>query len=73
MKNQLSSTFQDLLHRKKITTAELADFLRISPKSAISSLCRKGHYLGMRPCKLANGRLLWDADEVSRLLNGEDL
>jgi hypothetical protein len=58
---------------KKLTTVEMAACLRISPNTPIAALSRAGHYLGMRPCKLGNGRLLWDADEVSRLLNGENL
>jgi len=58
---------------EKITTAELAAYLRISPKTPIAALCRDGHYLGMIPLKLASGRLLWDADKVRQLLNGEVL
>ncbi|MBT9520014.1 MAG: DNA-binding protein [Dechloromonas sp.] len=58
---------------KKLTTNELAAVLRVSPQTPIAALSRAGHYLGLRPCKLRNGRLLWDADEVSRLLNGEVL
>jgi hypothetical protein len=58
---------------KRLTTIELAVCLRISPKTPIAALSRAGHYLGMVPCKLSNGRLLWDADKVNRLLNGEVL
>lgn len=58
---------------KKLTTNELAACLRVSPQTPIAALSRVGHYLGLRPCKLGNGRLLWDADEVNRLLNGEVL
>lgn len=58
---------------KKLTTNELAACLRISPQTPIAALSRAGHYLGLRPSKLRNGRLLWDADEVNRLLNGEVL
>ena len=58
---------------KLLTTVEMAECLRISPKTPIAALSRAGHYLGMVPCKLSNGRLLWDADKVSRLLKGEVL
>lgn len=58
---------------KKLTTSELAACLRVSPQTPIAALSRAGHYLGLRPRKLGNGRLLWDADAVSRLLNGEVL
>lgn len=56
---------------KKFTTEELAGLLRVVPQTIRASLCRKSHYLGLRPLKLANGRLLWDAGEVERLTNGE--
>ena len=55
----------------KITTEELAGLLRIVPQTARAGLCRNGHYLGMRPVKLPNGKLLWDAAAVERLTSGE--
>lgn len=58
---------------EKFTTAELAAYLRISPKTPIAALCRQGHYLGLIPLKLASGRLLWDAEKVRHLLSGEVL
>jgi hypothetical protein len=57
----------------KITTEELASMLRIAPQTARASLCRKGHYLGLRPVKLSNGKLLWDVAEAERILAGEEL
>lgn len=55
----------------KLTTEELAASLRIVPQTARAALCRNGHYLGLRPVKLPNGKLLWDAAEVERLTAGE--
>lgn len=55
----------------KITTEEMAGQLRIVPQTARAGLCRNGHYLGMRPVKLPNGKLLWDAAAVERLTSGE--
>ena len=55
----------------KLTTNEMAAQLRIVGQSVRASLCRNGHYLGMRPVKLPNGKLLWDANEVARLVSGE--
>jgi hypothetical protein len=55
----------------KITTQEMAGQLRIVPQTARAGLCRNGHYLGMRPVKLPNGKLLWDAAAVERLTTGE--
>jgi len=56
--------------RRKLTTEELAVLLRITPQTARAGLCRNGHYLGLKPLKLPNGKLLWDAAEVERLLSG---
>jgi len=54
----------------KITTEELAASLGVEPQTPRASLCRNGHYMGMRPVKLPNGRLLWDAAELDALLSG---
>lgn len=55
----------------KISTEELAAALRVVPQTVRAGLCRKGHYLGLRPVKLPNAKLLWDVREVARLLSGE--
>lgn len=55
----------------KLSTEEAAAKLRAAPQTPRSSLCRLGHWMGMRPVKLPNGRLLWDAAEVERLASGE--
>jgi hypothetical protein len=55
----------------KISTEELASLLRIAPQTARAGLCRNSHYLGLKPVRLPNGRLLWDTAEVERLLAGE--
>lgn len=60
----------DGLRRAKLSTEELAAGVRVKPQTIRAALCRNGHYLGLRPCKLPNGRLLWDAAEVDRLLAG---
>ena len=55
----------------KLSTEEAAARLRAAPQTPRASLCRLGHWLGMVPVKLPNGRLLWSADEVERLAAGE--
>ncbi len=55
----------------KLSTEEAAAKLRAAPQTPRASLCRLGHWMGMRPVKLPNGRLLWDAAEVDRLASGE--
>ena len=56
---------------RKLDTAEAADRLRIRPQTLRRALCLQGHYFGMRPVKLPNGRLLWDAADLDRLTAGE--
>lgn len=56
---------------RKISTEELAARLLVKEQTIRAGLCRAGHYLGLRPVKLANRRLLWDAAEVEALTSGE--
>ncbi len=55
----------------KLSTEELAAALRLKPQTIRAALCRKSHYMGMRPVRLPNGRLLWDAADLDRLTAGE--
>lgn len=54
--------------RKFITTAEFAQRLAIKEATAQRSHCINGHYLGIRPVKLPNRRLLWPLAEVEKLM-----
>ena len=36
----------------------------VKPASVRSRYCREGSYFGVKPRKLANGRLLWPVDEA---------
>lgn len=56
---------------RKLDTAEAAERLRIRPQTLRRALCLHGHYFGMRPTKMPNGRLLWDAAQVEVLTCGE--
>ena len=53
------------------TTEELARRLGLRPQTLRAALCRNGHYFGLRPVKLPNGRLLWPADAFDKLTSGE--
>jgi hypothetical protein len=57
--------------KAKLSTEEVAAALCVAPQTPRASLHRLGHWMGMRPVKLPNGRLLWDAAEVERLASGE--
>ncbi|MCG5530957.1 hypothetical protein LRD18_08735 [Halorhodospira halochloris] len=51
-----------------LTTPELAKAIGMKPDSIRVRLCRTGSFYGLRPGKLPNGRLIWPADSVERLL-----
>lgn len=57
----------------KSTTKELAERLRTEPQTVRAGYCRNGHYLGLKPVKLPNGKLLWETSSIDRLLSGEVL
>ena len=67
----MNTQLQVITRPRKLDTAEAADRLRIRPQTLRRALCLQGHYFGMRPTKMPNGRLLWDAADLDRLLTGE--
>ena len=66
-------TLQVITRPRKLDTAEAAEVLRVRPQTLRHSLCLKGHYMGLRPVKLPNGRLLWEAAAVAALASGDAL
>lgn len=67
----MNAQFNVINRPRKLDTAEAAERLRIRPQTLRRALCLQGHYFGMRPVKLPNGRLLWDAADLDRLTAGE--
>lgn len=59
------------LQTPTLSTEELAALGKVRPQSIRASLCRHGHWLGLRPVKLANRRLVWNAEQVASVLAGE--
>jgi hypothetical protein len=53
------------------TTEALADATGHQPQTLRAGYCRNGHWCGIRPAKLPNGRLLWPADAIERLTAGD--
>jgi hypothetical protein len=51
-----------LMISRSISTEELAAGCMVRPASIRVKLCREGHYFGLVPDKLPNGRLAWPAD-----------
>ena len=57
--------------RRPITTDELASILSIRPQSIRKRYCQTGAYFSLRPLKLPNGRLMWPADALAQLSEGQ--
>ena len=56
----------------RITTEEVARILGVTPGTVRRGLCVNGHYLGLRPIKLPNRRLLWPGDALRRVIAGAE-
>ncbi|UQO99566.1 helix-turn-helix domain-containing protein [Burkholderia multivorans] len=54
-----------------LTTDELAALLGIQAQSVRKRYCETGSYFGLRPIKLGNRRLRWNASAVEKFLQGE--
>lgn len=54
-----------------LTTEEVAAQFNCQPQTPRASYCRKGHWLGLTPIKLPNGRLGWPAEDAERVQRGE--
>ena len=50
-----------------LSTKEFALELHVKDESVRRSLCVNGHYMGIRPIKLPNGRLLWPVSEIKKM------
>lgn len=55
---------------RRLSTEELAAALKVRPQTVRAGLCTNGHYMGLKPTKLPNGRLLWDGTAAEALING---
>ena len=60
----------ELHQARNYSTATAAAALGIRPASLSTSLWRHGHYCGVRPAKMPNGRLLWPGPEIDALVAG---
>lgn len=55
------------------TTNQTASVFGVVPHTLHMALCQRGAYLGIRPVKLANGRLLWPATQVDAVALGREV
>jgi len=53
-----------------INTKEFAALVRVDPQTIRRALCVNGHYLGLKPLKLPNKRLLWPGNQARELAGG---
>lgn len=66
-----ANDFQYSNCRLGLSTEEFARAVNVKPTSVRVRLSQTGSFHGIRPQKLATGRLLWPADAPARLLVGE--
>lgn len=52
-------------------TKDAAAIIHVQPQTMRAGYCNDGEYMGMRPVKLPNGRLLWPLKNLVKLVNGE--
>lgn len=50
----------------KLSADQFAAINQVKAQSVRARLCRTGSYFGVRPLKLANGRLAWPAVQVAK-------
>ena len=67
----MNTQLQVITRPRMLDTAEAAAVLRLRPQSLRRALCLQGHYYGITPTKLPNGRLLWNSADLDRLTDGE--
>ncbi|WP_321789805.1 DNA-binding protein [Paraburkholderia sp. J94] len=66
--NQLAAITKN---RPLLSTEELATLLTLRPQSIRKRYCQTGSYFCLRPVKLPNGRLMWPADSLAQLAEGQ--
>ncbi|MDY0222536.1 MAG: hypothetical protein RBR67_15500 [Desulfobacterium sp.] len=57
------------MEEQLFTTNKLAEKLGVKPDTLRRALCVNGHYLGIRPVKLPNRRLLWPSRAILRVID----
>jgi len=56
--------------QKTLNTRELAACFHVEAQTVRRAFCVSGHYMGLKPLKLPNKRLLWHKADVIRVLGG---
>ena len=53
---------------KGFSTEEFGKLVKSRPETIRRGFCVDGHYMGVRPIKLPNRRLIWPSEPVEKLL-----
>jgi len=56
-----------------LTTRELSKIFRVDPGTIRRAFCTTGHYMGLRPVKLPNQRLMWNERDADKVAGGEKI
>lgn len=59
------------LAARTYSTEQAAAALHVRPQTLRASVCRAGHYAGVKPRKLPSRFLAWPADAIDALVRGE--
>jgi len=59
---------KQIQNSKYLPTKEAARYFGVQGQTMRRGLCLNGHYLGIIPIKLRNGRLLWSTDKILEVL-----
>lgn len=57
-----------MTNEERLKTKELAKLFGVESDTIRRGYCVNGHYLGLKPLKLSNRRLLWPKAEALRVL-----
>ncbi|MEX3930359.1 hypothetical protein AB4Y32_00845 [Paraburkholderia phymatum] len=55
-----------------LTTEAMADTVGVQAQSVRKRYSQTGTYFGLKPVKLPNRRLMWEANAVAKFLRGEE-
>jgi hypothetical protein len=55
-------------YEEKISTKEFAAMFRVESQTIRRAYCVDGHYMGIKPIKLPNRRLLWSGAKARQIL-----
>lgn len=52
------------------STKDFAKYVSVKSATVRRGYCVNGHYLGIKPLRLPNGRLSWPIEEIEKIMGG---